>query len=190
MPHVAKCGWRSKLSAGAKRLGGVVGWSSRAGIDPWRQDVLCVKRWRGELVELYGGSATRFAPAFVRLGARQFSMQRWTRNTQLTPVEPVRQRCQVACSTLATAVFSPSCAAKIASLTPYRRARRSARSCWRCRAHSFDPGRPFTGLACYRLPVLSHQPLSSASWNCLSWAASSGSLGNCICGSPPDGHRA
>ena len=53
------------------------------------------------------GSHRRDASAFVRLGARQFSVQRWTRNTQLTPVEPVRQRCQAACSTLATAVFSP-----------------------------------------------------------------------------------
>ena len=35
-----------------------------------------------------------------------------------------RQRCQVACSSLATAAFSPSCASEIASLTP-RRPRRA-----------------------------------------------------------------
>src|SRR5207302_7634929 len=38
-----------------------------------------------------------------------------------------RQRCQQACSTFATAAFSPSCASEITSLTPRRPRRASER---------------------------------------------------------------
>jgi hypothetical protein len=51
-----------------------------------------------------------------------------------------RQRCQVACSTLATAAFSPSCASEIVSLTPRnpRRARDAGARSRRSRLRGAD----------------------------------------------------